>query len=387
MKIKRSLLAVMALAAGLMAAPALGETETYTYGGSGDESIEAIAVSEDGRILMTGRTNSADGTLADRTKTGRSGWALCVDGSGEVRFSFVSRLGNHDIMTSPVWHEDGTATLVLEAETDGVQEFEAIRLDAQGGVISRKTMLKTGGGVDYLRMPMQRFDTGYVIEESDDQLNVISRQRFSFDGALLGMATDWKTGVRVVAARHVIRIEEGQARLYRMDDAGEETAIAELFTVPESGQLPANYTALISLDDGGAAGCGWVLDSKTQLRKGRITRWDAQGNTVFDMWMETGRLWDLVKTEDGFAASSYPNETEEPEYEYHNCPWELQYFTEDGIPNRRVPLVPSDDPISSSVGCMLAAMPDGSVAAVQNFRADSDSWDGQIRLTVVPPQE
>ena len=32
----------------------------------------------------------------------------------------------------------------LEAETDGVQEFEAIRLDAQGGVISRKTMLKTG---------------------------------------------------------------------------------------------------------------------------------------------------------------------------------------------------------------------------------------------------
>lgn len=387
MKIKRSMLAVLALAAGLMAASALGETETYTYGGSGDESIEAIAVSEDGRILMTGRTNSADGTLADRTKTGRSGWALCVGGHGEVVFSFVSRLGNHDIMTSPVFHEDGTATLVLEAETDGVQEFEAIRLDAQGGVISRKTMLKTGGGVDYLRMPMQRFDAGYVIEESDDQLNVISRQRFSFDGAPLGMATDWKTGVRVVAERHVIRIEDRQARLYRIDDAGGETEVAELFTVPESGQLPTNYTSLISLEDGGAAGCGWVLDSKTQLRKGRITRWDAQGNTVFDMWMETGRLWDLVKTEGGFAASSYPNETTEPEYEYHNCPWELQYFTEDGIPNRRVPLEPSDDPISSSVGCMLALLPDGSIAAVQNFRADSDSWDGQIRLTVVPPQK
>lgn len=384
---KKSILAALALAAGLLAAPALGEMETYTYGGSGDESIEAIAVSADGRILMTGRTNSADGTLAKRTKTGRSGWALCVDGGGEVVFSFVSRLGNHDIMTSPVFHEDGTATLVLEAETDSAQEFEAIRLDAQGGVISRKTMMKTGGGIDYLRMPIQRYDAGYVIEESDDQLNVISRQRFSFDGVPLGMATDWKTGVRVAAERHVIRIGDGRARLYRIDDAGQEAAIAELFAVPENGKLPANYTALVSLEDGGAAGCGWVLDGKTQLRKGRITRWDAQGNTVFDMWMETGRLWDLVKTEGGFAASSYPNETTEPEYDYHNCPWEVQYFTEDGIPNRRVALEPSDDPISSSVGCMLVPLPDGRVAAVQNIRESSDSWDGNIRMTVIPAAE
>ena len=78
----------------MMAAQACGEARTYTYGGSGEDVLSDIAVSAEGRIALAGYTESADGTLALRTKSGRSGWVLCVNEEGEVLWSFCRRQGN-----------------------------------------------------------------------------------------------------------------------------------------------------------------------------------------------------------------------------------------------------------------------------------------------------
>lgn len=67
---------LMVLAACLLfAATAWADQAVYRYGGSGREYLDDIDVSADGRILMTGYTDSTDGTLCDRTKTGRTGRA------------------------------------------------------------------------------------------------------------------------------------------------------------------------------------------------------------------------------------------------------------------------------------------------------------------------
>ncbi|MBR6569458.1 MAG: hypothetical protein IKK75_03295, partial [Clostridia bacterium] len=52
---------------------ALAQTTTYVYGGSGFDSLGGVAVSADDRIVMTGITESSDGTLENRTKTGQCG--------------------------------------------------------------------------------------------------------------------------------------------------------------------------------------------------------------------------------------------------------------------------------------------------------------------------
>ena len=88
----------------MVCAFALAEPRVYTYGGSGHDQMSGGAVSTDGRIVVTGLTTSTDGTLSSRTKSGHTGWALCVDAQGNVLWSFCSRLGSGDRMDAPVFH-------------------------------------------------------------------------------------------------------------------------------------------------------------------------------------------------------------------------------------------------------------------------------------------
>lgn len=84
--------------------------EEYIFGGSKNEILNGVAVSEDDRILMTGYTASSDGTLAGRTKEGHSGWALCVDRNGNVLFSFCSRRGSQLCCGGPGCDRAGKGT-------------------------------------------------------------------------------------------------------------------------------------------------------------------------------------------------------------------------------------------------------------------------------------
>lgn len=365
----------------MQAAAAFGQMHTYVYGGSEDDALLGLAVGEDGRVLMTGYTNSADGTLADRTKVGRSGWALCVDLEGNMLWSFVSRLGVHDSMAQPVFHEDGSVTVVLEAEPDDGMELEAIRLSREGEVVSRKTMRKRNGEEAYVMLVSTHEREGYAVCAANEKAETLRYALCDYDGNLLGEYTseEWTAGgaAITVAAEHVIRHTEGAGVLYRTDGQGNETALCEVYeTYPQAGVngglLGGRYHTLISMEGGGAAGCGWVLagTKSGDPRPGRITRWDAKGKAVFDMWLPIGQLSDLVKIEDGYAALLFPEE-DGPRYE--PVEYALAYFDENGVYRGQSPLLPAEE-------CVMRAVPDGRLVIVQRYY---ENGQGNARMIVV----
>lgn len=365
----------------MQAASSLAQLRTYTFGGSEDDALSELAIASDGRIVMTGYTNSSDGTLADRTKVGRSGWMLCVDPEGNVLWSFVSRLGVHDSMAQPVFHDDGSVTVVLEAEPDGGMELEAIRLDREGKVISRKTMRKRNGEEMYVMLVDTHEREGYAVSAANERAEIIRYALYDYDGSLLGEYTseEWMSegSVMAVSSEHVIRRTMDAGVLYRMGDQGEETALGKVYEIyPQAGinggLLGGRYNSLISLDDGGAAGCGWVLSGTKSgdPRPGRITRWDAQGKTAFDMWLQIGQLSDLVKIKGGYAAILHP-EADEPRTE--PMPYSLAYFDERGIYRGKVELAAGED-------CAMKGAPDGTLIILQRFYKDGQ---GDVRMTVV----
>ena len=373
------MLALFALC--MQAACAFCEANAYTYGGSEDDALLGLAVSGDGRVAMVGYTNSADGTLADRTKVGRSGWALCTDLEGNVLWSFVSRLGVHDSMAEPVFHADGSVTVVLEAEPDDGMELEVIRIDREGGVVSRKTMRRSSREEPYVMLVSAHAQEGYVVRAANDKAETLSYLLYDYEGRLLKeyAPEEWQKGGIAMAASegHTIRNTDDAGVLYARDAQGRETALCEAYALyPQQGVsgglLGGRYNSLISLEDGGAAGCGWVLSGTESgaPRPGRITRWDAQGNPVFDMWLEIGQLSSLVKIQGGYAAVLCPEETG-PRYE--PLDYSLVYFDENGILRGRETLAPAEE-------CIMRAAPDGTLVILQRYY---ENGQGNARMMVV----
>ena len=174
--------AALALAACMAVSGASGETHTFVYGGSGKDALPDIAVSPDGRIALVGYTESDDGTLSSRTKTGRSGWVLCVDAAGEVQWSFCRRNGDEDRMHDPVFHEDGTVTAVLESEFENVQVLEWMQFDRKGSVRSFGTLHMSHDQRVQIDIMGTYPGEGYVVREADSRTGVIRYLLYSFFG-------------------------------------------------------------------------------------------------------------------------------------------------------------------------------------------------------------
>ena len=370
--------AAAVLACACLAGAAQAEPRTYTFGGSGNDSVQAIAASGDGRIVLTGSTDSTDGTLAFRTKTGLSGWALCVDAQGNALWSFCSRLGSSDRMDKPVFHEDGSVTVVLCVSASTRDMYELIRLDANGEVVARKTMLGDDGVWSLLRPGAT--DMGYILRqgETDDELTPKRFTLFDFDGnpvrELSGWEADGTYGVFQIAGRHVLRTAGERAFLSAFDAQGNEAVIAEPRDVIPNPDGYAIYLGMISLPDGGVAAAGRMAAAD---ESGRFTRWDARGNTVFDWWIPAGDLYDVVRTERGFAALMQPyGQPQEPD----RHAWALAFFGDDGVQTGVLPLGETE----AYTGA-IAALPDGSVAVVQ----DTGGLTGQsdVLLTIVPRED
>ena len=364
--------AVVALSAG-----ALAEPMTYTYGGSGDDSILAIAASDDGRIVLTGYTNSTDGTLSSRTKSGHSGWALCVDAQGNVLWSFCSRLGTADRMDAPVFHEDGSVTVVLCAELGERDAYEVIRLDRNGEVVSRKTALG-GKGVNSLYRP-QVTGAGYILREYGDDLIPKRIALFDFDGNAIREMEEWVPGSAytscLLSQRHAIRVGISRAMFSAIDAQGNEAILTELQGVNPDPEGYAIYLKLVSLPDGGAVAAG-RMDGEG-VNCGRLTRWDAQGRTAFDWWIQTGNLLDLACTGSGFAALMAPYEQPAQPEEFT---WSLAFFDESGVQTGNLPVGETQ-----TYNGVLTALPDGGVALAQNTGGMEGDYD--VRLTIIPKED
>ena len=169
----------------MLAVSAHAEKRSYTYGGSGHDILYEAAVSADGRVVLTGTTDSSDGTLSTRTKTGRSGWALCIDTHGNVLWNFCTRIGSYDTLRHPVFLEDGSVAVLLNTSHSGLYEVEWILLDKDGRQLDRKILdsrsvpwiVRSGGVTNALSSYML-----YALnKKTTETLSLI----YTFDGELI----------------------------------------------------------------------------------------------------------------------------------------------------------------------------------------------------------
>lgn len=361
--------------------------QTYTYGGSGEDVLFAVAAGPDGRLVMTGYTDSADGTLHSRTKTGRSGWALCVDTQGEVLWSFCSRNGSSDWMTAPVIREDGSVCVLLRNEDDGAWTNELIRLSDQGEELSR-TMLQPGTGmifsiVDGYAQSVYsdehaRWKTSSWFLEHEGYDDTLL---YDADGALVGTLPAWTGAVDFASGRLSERTFEDSIWLYRREEDGSEAPFVRLADYDPVGLRPLHYWDMAELPDGGAAAGGWggewVSESERQTF-GLLTRWDAQGRVLWEMRLMDGTPVAMEALDDGLVVINASNSRWEEDRQLYVYDYTLLRFDENGQRTGAVALGMG----GVDSGCGLAVLEDGTVAAVF---PEGAAGQEDARLTLVQP--
>lgn len=162
---------------------ALAQMKTYVYGGSGFDSLGGMAASAEDRIVMTGITESSDGTLAGRTKTGQCGWVLCIDPNGEVLWNFCRHTAKYERMEAPVFHADGTVTVVYWTEQSGIGKLELLRLSPEGEMMSIVPLMEAADNMTHIRVCGSA--NGYTVLEMNKQTQTGRYLLFDWEGQYL----------------------------------------------------------------------------------------------------------------------------------------------------------------------------------------------------------
>ncbi len=169
----------------LVPAFSLAQTKTYVYGGSGFDSLGGIAASADGRIAMTGITESSDGTLAGRTRTGQCGWVLCIDQNGEVLWNFCRHTAKYERMEAPFFHLDGSVTVVYWTEQSGIGKLELIRLSPSGEMLSITPLLEAADNMTHVKVRGVEPEAGYAVLEMNKRTQNSRYLLYDWEGNFL----------------------------------------------------------------------------------------------------------------------------------------------------------------------------------------------------------
>lgn len=336
----------------------------YTYGGSKRDWINGMAVGPDGRIAITGYTESSDGTLSDRTKTWRAGWVMMLDEHMHVQWNFCSRSGDADHMRYPVFHEDGTLTAVHYTEG---KQIKIIRLNTGGERIAGKTVL-TEYAEDENIYPVGVLDAGYLMQHAENYGEKSTYLLYDWEGNQLAFYEGMTVG-DAVGGKHLLRRTQEGIELCSIDAKGTLTPLSCVAKKERDGSIARIYEDIISLGDGGAAACGRIWKESTANTEGLLSRWDAQGNLVFEMIVPLGELIRLVRTENGFAAACIAVDDLQALHR-----WQLLEFDEAGMMCGRHALCEE----RSLTACALAAA-DGMLLCAQSV---GEYMLEDVRLTV-----
>ncbi|MBR5289036.1 MAG: hypothetical protein IKU34_10685 [Clostridia bacterium] len=348
------------------------QINTFAYGGTERDWLYQMAVSADGHIALTGWTESSDGTLSARTKTGRSGWLLVINAEGEEIVNFCTRLGNHDHLCYPVFREDGMLNVMLFAEDANVGwvKYELLCLDMDGKVLSRKVIAEKGADEEHFITVVGHDERGYILQERLYGDGGYTRYEIvDDDGNAMGELNGWHQ-LYVLAGAHVIHADaqDGKEMFLYSSGAGEETKLSKVFDLREDKLRPMMYNGFRSLPDGGAAGAGWVLKKEEAgtERIGLFTRWDAQGNLVSEMLTPGWSYGDLAICPDGFAATVYPWD----ENRANDAVWMLHLLDCNGVLKETVPL--TSDAVGTGHDACVAALGDGTVVTAHVVPANGE---------------
>ena len=170
----------------------LAQANTYVYGGNGFDSLGGIAAGADDRIVMTGITESSDGTLAGRTRTGQCGWVLCIDANGEVLWNFCRHTAKYERMEAPYFHSDGSVTVVYWTEQSGIGKLELIRLSPDGEMLSITPLMESADNMTHVRVRGIEAETGYAVLEMDKRTQTSRYLLYDWEGQFLRELDDYE---------------------------------------------------------------------------------------------------------------------------------------------------------------------------------------------------
>lgn len=121
----------------------LGELDwMYNFGGSNEESAQAVIVTSDGGYAVFGYTNSIDGDLTDKTIAVNDFWLLKLDSEGNMQWNKTYGGSGDDRGQSVVQTTDGGYAIVGYAQSsdgdgsnnEGFHDNWILKLDALGNI-------------------------------------------------------------------------------------------------------------------------------------------------------------------------------------------------------------------------------------------------------------
>lgn len=150
-----------------------------TYGGDGDDNLFSLIPTKDGGYLLGGNSNS--GATNSKSKTNKSGtdfWVIKVDAIGLIQWQDTYDFGKYDVLTSLVENKDGSFliggyaqselgnkqksnTKTVKADKEGISDYIALKIDAEGKERWSKTVGSKGDEV--LRKLLETRDGGYLL--------------------------------------------------------------------------------------------------------------------------------------------------------------------------------------------------------------------------------
>lgn len=136
----------------------LGEIDwVKNYGGSGEETAQAIIHTNDGGYAVLGYTSSTDGDLEGKTLPVNDYWLLKLDGDGNLQWSKTYGGSKDDIGQSLVQTKDGGYALTGYAMSDdgdasnneGFHDNWILKLDSEGNLEWEKSLGFSGHDHSY----------------------------------------------------------------------------------------------------------------------------------------------------------------------------------------------------------------------------------------------
>lgn len=170
------------------------------YGGDGDDQLYVISRLRDGNYIVAG--NSSSGPSGNKQSSNRNGsdfWVLKIEENGNIIWQQNYDFGANDILTSVVENRDGTLLIggTAKAEdknSEGINDFIALKINAQGEEIWRKSL--GSEGEDVLKKLIMTRDGGYLLagtsnpDASRIHARKAKRKSLSKKGGLNNIPTD-----------------------------------------------------------------------------------------------------------------------------------------------------------------------------------------------------
>ena len=281
-----------------LAGCALAEDWDRAYGGRGEDRLTELAPAPGG-LFAVGTSFSSDGDLSGRTRSGQTGWALRLDGEGNVLFSLSSAHAGRANMERPFAHADGTLSCVLRGDGAGA---EWLRVSAQGRITARVELPQTAAlcahrpdsetisafpcdwnGAAGLVLCVSHADGSFCFPAMDEGGQILP-------GVLIAADADALVRVGVGGDVALVWARDGEARIAA---AAPEDESPRAFSA-SADAVTAVLGALVGED-------GSVIVSASSQGGGLLTRVSAAGETLF--CVRTDEAADrLALTGTGFAA-------------------------------------------------------------------------------------